>query len=64
MTDINWKGGEIIVAKETGTGWGICHRTVDGGIYPLDWQKFKTDAIRSGQSYAKARGARLLVEVK
>jgi hypothetical protein len=62
MDGVNWKGGQIEVTKETNGGWGITHRTVDNGQYPLDWKRHKVDALRAGRVYAETRNAKLFVE--
>jgi hypothetical protein len=63
MDKVNWEGGQIEVTKETNGGWGIQHRTKDGGVYPIDWMKFKSDAVRAARKASVERKAKVLVEV-
>jgi hypothetical protein len=60
--EINWKGGQIEVIRSSCAGWDILHRTVDGGVFGVDWTKTKADALRAAAVHAKNREARLLVE--
>lgn len=63
MDGVNWEGGQIEVVKEGCGGWGIVHRTVDGGEYPLGWERYMNCAVRYARTIAEKRGAKLLMEL-